>query len=150
MGEELRRAGPQDAAAVRALTRAAYAKWVAVIGREPLPMAVDYDRAVRDHLIDLLYHDGELIALIEMIAEVDHLLIESVAVAPEHQGRGYGRRLMAHAERLAAASGHAETRLYTNQLFAANVRLYRQLGYQVTREEAFKGGVVVHMSKALG
>ena len=34
----LRRATPRDAEAVRALTRAAYAKWVPLIGREPRPM----------------------------------------------------------------------------------------------------------------
>jgi hypothetical protein len=44
-----------------------------VIGREPLPMIADYDRAVRDHEIDLLHADGELIALIELIRNSDHL-----------------------------------------------------------------------------
>ena len=43
-----------DASAVRELTRTAYAKWVPVIGREPKPMGADYDRAVRDHIVDLL------------------------------------------------------------------------------------------------
>ena len=38
----LRRAGPDDAGAIRSLTRAAYAKWVPVIGREPMPMQADY------------------------------------------------------------------------------------------------------------
>ena len=37
----LRRAVADDAAAVRVLTREAYAKWVPVIGREPLPMRAD-------------------------------------------------------------------------------------------------------------
>jgi hypothetical protein len=41
----LRRATPPDAPAVRDLTRAAYAKWVPVLGREPLPMTADYDAA---------------------------------------------------------------------------------------------------------
>ena len=51
-GVELRRAGLGDAAAVRALTRSAYAKWVPVIGREPKPMTADYAEAVRRHAID--------------------------------------------------------------------------------------------------
>lgn len=146
---EIRRATAEDAGAIRELTRAAYAKWVPVIGREPLPMAADYDAAVRDHLIDLLHVGGEIVALIEIILAVDHLLIENVAVAPAFQERGYGRRLMAHAEQLAVLLRRGEIRLYTNKLFDANVRLYLRLGYRVDREEAFSGGVVVHMSKAI-
>jgi len=33
--------------------------------------------------------------------------------------------------------------------FTANVALDRRLGCQMERDEEFKGGVVVHMSKAL-
>ncbi|HZY55656.1 MAG TPA: GNAT family N-acetyltransferase, partial [Reyranella sp.] len=36
-----RSAAPGDAAAIRALVRAAYAKWVPVLGREPRPMQAD-------------------------------------------------------------------------------------------------------------
>ena len=38
-------------------------------------------------------------------------------------------------------------RLYTNRLFTANVELYLRSGYAIDREEAFWGGVKVHMSK---
>lgn len=139
-----------DADAIRALTRDAYAKWVPVIGREPLPMRADYAAAVREHRIDLLRLDGRLVALIEMVPHPDHLLIENVAVAPGFQGKGFGRRLLAHAEQVAASLGHGEIRLYTNQSFAGNLRLYQALGYRVDREEAFMGGLTVHMSKRLG
>ncbi len=145
----LRQAAAPDAAAVRALVRAAYAKWVPVIGREPKPMGADYDVAIARHRIDLAYLGGELAALIETIPRPDHLLIENIAVAPAFQGRGFGRRLMAHAERLAAAQGHAEIRLYTNKMFAANVELYLGLGYRIDREEESALGVTVYMSKAL-
>ena len=107
----IRRAVAADAARIRALTRAAYAKWVAVIGREPLPMQADYERALREHAIDLLIADGALVGLIETIMCPDHLWIENVAVAPERQGRGYGRLLLAHAERRAAGAGRIEVRL---------------------------------------
>jgi ribosomal protein S18 acetylase RimI-like enzyme len=149
-GLELRRAAAADAAAVRALTRAAYAKWVPLIGREPKPMQADYERAVREHRIDLALLGGALAGLIETIAEPDHLLIENVAVAPAFQGRGLGRRLMAHAEQLAAEQGQAELRLYTNARFEANVALYRRLGYRIDREEDSALGLTVYMSKRLG
>lgn len=143
----IRRAGPVDATAVRALTRAAYAKWVPLIGREPTPMAADYEAAVCRHMIDLLMVETELVALIETVRVADHLLIENVAVSPPCQHLGYGRLLLAHAERLAADLGVATVRLYTNQKFASNLELYRRLGYVVDREEQFWGGCKVHMSK---
>ncbi len=145
--EALRRAVASDAEAIRELTRAAYAKWVPLIGREPKPMTADYAEALRNHRFDLLHVDGKLAALIETIKEADHLLIENVAVSPAFQGRGLGRRLMAHAEELAASSGIGEIRLYTNKLFAENVELYLGLGYRVDREEVLPAGIAVHMSK---
>jgi ribosomal protein S18 acetylase RimI-like enzyme len=69
------------------------------------------------------------------------------AVSPALQGRGLGRKLMAHAEQVAAAAGYREIRLYTNKLFADNVELYRKLGYRVDREEVLAHGIAVHMSK---
>jgi GNAT superfamily N-acetyltransferase len=146
---ELRRAGRADAAAVRELTREAYAKWVPLIGREPKPMVADYVEAVERHLIDMLYLDGELAGLVEIIPEPDHALIENLAVAPAFQGHGLGQHLLAHAEALAASLGHDEIRLYTNKRFAANVAFYLKRGYRLDREESFASGVIVHMSKRL-
>jgi ribosomal protein S18 acetylase RimI-like enzyme len=146
---ELRQATTADAGAIRALTRQAYAKWVPLIGREPKPMTADYDEAVVKHRFDLLYVDGTLAALIETIREADHLLVENVAVSPDFQGRGLGRKLMAHAEVLARELGFDTIRLYTNQRFAENIALYRRLGYRVDREEDVKVGVVTHMVKNL-
>ena len=145
----MRRAGPSDAGAIRELTRAAYAKWVPLIGREPKPMGADYEAAIRKHRFDLLYRDRQLAALIETIVEPDHLLIENLAVSPARQGLGLGKRLMAHVENLAAAQGFAEIRLYTNKLFAENIAFYARLGYRVYKEEEFRGGVAVYMSKAV-
>jgi len=146
---ELRRAVASDAPAIRALTREAYAKWVPLIGREPKPMQADYKTAIARHRIDLAYVDGALAGLVETIAEADHLLVENVAVSPAFQGRGLGRELMAHAERLAVSGGYAEVRLYTNQRFAQNIELYRRLGYRIDREEQLAVGVAVHMSKTV-
>ena len=82
-------------------------------GREPKPMMADYAEAVQKHRIDLLYLDGELAALIEMVPAADYLLIENVAVSPALQGRGLGRMLLSHAEQIAASLGYDEIKLYT-------------------------------------
>ena len=145
----IRRAIAADAALVRSISRAAYAKWVPLIGREPWPMTADYDAALRNHIIDLLHLQGDVVALVEMIPAADHLLVENVAVLPAHQGQGHGRRLMAHAEAVATALGHRQVRLYTNQRVAENITLYQRLGYEIARQEQLPAGVVVHMQKTL-
>jgi GNAT superfamily N-acetyltransferase len=138
----LRRATAADAAAVRAFTRAAYAKWVPVVGREPLPMTADYDRAVVEHVIDLLEEHGSLIALIEMAPADGHLLIVNIAVRPDWQGKGLGGRLLQHAERIARSLGLDEIQLYTNALMAANLDFYGRRGYQEYRRATMVPGTV--------
>jgi ribosomal protein S18 acetylase RimI-like enzyme len=143
----MRQATAADASAVRALTREAYQKWVAVTGREPLPMRVDYDEALQKHRFDLLYEGDTLAAVIETAQEPDHLLIVNVAVSPAFQKRGYGRLLMAHAEKIAGEAGRDTLVLYTNSLMAENIALYRRLGYRIDREQPFGTSVQVYMSK---
>ena len=112
-------------------------------------MQADYERAVAEHTIDLLIVDGALAGLVETILRPDHLWIENVAVAPERQGRGFGRLLLDHAERRAVEAGRFEIRLQTNQAFAANLALYAKLAYTIDRTEPFRGGTIVHMSKRI-
>ena len=138
MNIEIRQATPQDAAAIAALTCAAYTKWIPVIGREPKPMEANYDEAVLKHRFDLLYVDGQLAAL-----------IENVAVSPDFQGRGLGGKLLQHAEKLACEQGYGELRLYTNQKFVSNVELYLHVGYRIDRETVGARGTTVYMSKTV-
>jgi ribosomal protein S18 acetylase RimI-like enzyme len=156
----IRQAEPADAAAIRALVDAAYAKWVPLIGRLPTPMQADYAQAVRHHRFDLLQSGEELAGLIETVRRDDdgnaHLLIVNVAVHPHYQGRGFGPQLLARAETRAAAAGLKRLRLYTNKKYTANLRLYAALGYRVEREEPYDGpgrtlddDITVHMVKMM-
>lgn len=146
---EIRPAEPGEAEAIRDIVLAAYAKWVPLIGREPMPMQVDYQQALREHRFDLAVEDGKIIGLIETMPRDDHMWIENVAVAPAAQGRGIGKRLLTLIEQRAIDAGLPELRLLSNGAFAANLVLYTQLGFVVDREEAFMEGFTVYMSKKL-
>jgi len=146
---KIRRAEGDDWQIVRKITLAAYAKWVPLLGREPLPMTVDYAKAVIDHQIDLLEVEGAIVGLIELVPGIGHLLIENVAIDPARQGQGYGRMLMDHALAVAQSLDLPEVRLYTNKLFAENIRFYEALGYQLTQEQPFRGGTVCHFALAV-
>ena len=143
------RAVSSDASAVRQLVRDSYAKWVPVFGREPMPMTADYDAAVRDHEIELLYIEDSLVAIIELIIRHDDLFIENIAVAPSQQKRGLGRHLIAHAVSRAKTLRLPRLCLLTGQLMESNVRLYQSLGFQIDRTEPFMDGFTVYMSKDL-
>lgn len=146
----LRRANTADVSAIRQLIRSAYAKWVPLIGREPLPMVANHERAVREHIVDLLEKGGELLALIEMILHDDHLLIENVAVRPDQQGSGLGQRILDHADDVARTSGLAEVRLYTNAAFTSNIAFYAKRGFEEYRRGAVvPGSTTVFMRKTL-
>lgn len=148
-GLDFRPGEAADATAITALVRSAYAKWVPLIGREPMPMRADYAGALARHDFDLALEAGRIIGLAETRLEDDHLWLENIAVAPEAQGRGIGRRLLARVEDRARAAGRGQVRLLTNGAFADNIGLYRRIGYRVEREEPFLNGITVHMRKVL-
>lgn len=144
-----RRASITDASTITDLVRAAYARWVPVIDREPLPMATDYAKIVDLHQIDVLEHGGSMLGIVEMVFEEGVLLIENVAVAAELQRGGLGATLVNHAEHVAADHQLPAVRLYTNARFLANIRFYERLGFTIVRREGMPNGVVVHMHKVL-
>ncbi|MET1756113.1 GNAT family N-acetyltransferase [Novosphingobium sp. RD2P27] len=111
MSETIRLATPDDAATVTALTRSAYSKLIPLIGREPLPMRADHAAHIRDHRADLLFVGKDLAALVETTERDEDVLIENVAVGPNFQKRGYGRKMVAYAEQLAREAGLTTVRL---------------------------------------
>ncbi|MEQ1522032.1 MAG: GNAT family N-acetyltransferase [Aestuariivirga sp.] len=147
---KLRRATLADAAAVRDVTRAAYAKWIPLIGREPKPMTANYERAVVEHIIDLYEENDVPVALIEVIPQATCLLIENIAVLPNQQGKGLGDLLLNHAEIIARSLHLSELQLYTNAAFISNIDFYARRGFQEFHREPFPaGGVTVHMKKMI-
>ncbi len=143
----LRRATPDDAPSIASLTDAAYEKYIPRIGRKPQPMTADYRAMAAEHPIWLLYLGDELAGLLALEFEPETVMVYSVAVRPELQGRGLGRRLLGLAEEQALDAGRSKVRLYTNELFAENIGLYLRAGYAETRREAYLGTRLVHMEK---
>lgn len=143
--EGVRRARAEDAALLREITREAYAKWVAPIGREPAPMGDDFEARAANGQAWLLGND----ALCILEEKPDGMVLENVAVRPSEQGQGHGRQLIAFAEKEARSRGHEVLRLYTNAKMEANIALYESLGFAETRREQTEFGTRVHMEKPL-
>jgi ribosomal protein S18 acetylase RimI-like enzyme len=145
----IRQASPGDEAIITDITNAAYAKYVPLMGRKPQPMTTDYQRILAEHPVWIAWVGEQPAGVLVLMHEPEDMLIYSVAVLPEFQKAGLGRRLLARAETQAQQAGYDHIRLFTNGLMEANIALYTRLGYVETRREPFHGLTIVHMRKSL-
>src|SRR5438128_12493351 len=88
---------PEDAARIGAIARAAYAKYVPRIGREPAPMVADFPAEVAAGHVVVIGTAGAVDGYMIAWPEADAYLIDNIAIDPARQGQGLGRRLMDHA-----------------------------------------------------
>ncbi len=128
----VRRAGPSDVAAIERIVHAAFDVYVSRIGRQPAPMSADYAAAVVHSRVWVIDADGEIAGVVVNEPHDDHLLLDTVAVAPGAQGHGYGALLLARAEDDARELGLPEVRLLTNQAMTENQVFYPRHGYVET------------------
>jgi len=146
----IRPAEPGDRAAVEAIVDAAYSIYLERIGKAPGPMLDDYARLIAAGAVSVLDDpDGTIAALIVLLPKPDHLLLDNIAVRPDRQGRGLGRRLIAFAESETRRLGYAELRLYTHEKMTENIALYRRLGFVLTGHGREAGYDRVFMAKPI-
>jgi ribosomal protein S18 acetylase RimI-like enzyme len=145
----LRPAVAEQAEAVADLARAAYAKYVPRIGRAPAPMVADFPAAIAAGEIHVLLAGRALVGFIVFRNGPDHLFVENIAVHPDWQHRGFGRRLMVFAEATAVARGLPALRLYTNVKMTENMPFYGGLGFVETERRHEEGFDRVYMEKRL-
>jgi GNAT superfamily N-acetyltransferase len=144
---EPRPARPDEAPALRDLVRAAYAKYVPRLGREPAPMLDDYAARIEAGQAWVLAEGGALVGALILEDEPDALLLYNIAVAPAAQGAGVGRRLIRFTEAEARRRGHALLRLYTNEKMVENVAMYPRLGFTETHRGSEAGHRRVYFEK---
>lgn len=125
----IRLAITEDLIIIRTLVDAAYQQWFACTGRVPGPLQDDYAQCLADAQLWVLEIDDEIVGLVVLVAQPDHLLLENVAVRPDAQGKGYGRQLIAFADQEAVRRGFSALHLCTNVLMTENVALYQHLGF---------------------
>ena len=145
----LRRATPDDVAAIGACAEAAYEKYVPRMGRKPAPMVADFAGHVAAGEAFVLMLGDVLAGYIVMMPRADCVFVENVAVDPERQGQGLGDRLMGLAEEEARRHGLPEVSLYSNVKMFENFGFYGRLGFVETERLHEDGFDRVYMMKRL-
>jgi GNAT superfamily N-acetyltransferase len=142
-----RLAVPNDARRLREVVDAAYSKYVPIMDRLPAPMVQDLDPDIVAGRVWIVGTPAAALICLRPIGTA--LLIENVAVHPDHQHRGLGQALLSFAESLAHQLGLDRLQLYTNEVMTHNIALYQHLGYQELDRRSEDGYRRVFMQKTV-
>ena len=127
----------------------AYTKYIERIGRPPAPMTADCTVALEHSRVWVLESGDAIVGTLVTEDRADHLLLETLAIAPSAQGMGYGRLLLDRAECDAVGLGLTEVRLYTNEAMTENLSFYPRHGYRETHRAVDDGFRRVYFSKTV-
>lgn len=120
-----------DAGEVLTVQRAAFVSEAAIYGSVDMPPLTqtlpELEAELRSESGFAARIDGRLVGAIRFVERDGMLLIGRIAIAPDMQGEGIGRKLLAAAEE---ASGADVAELFTGSLSEANLRLYEACGYE--------------------
>jgi ribosomal protein S18 acetylase RimI-like enzyme len=145
----LRPATNADVPALTELVDDAYGHYVDRLGGKPRPMTQDYAEVVRSQRVMVAERQGQIVGLIVLDRGDGELVIDNVAVRPDHQRTGVGRALLEYAEDAARGDGLGRVRLYTHERMVENLALYERIGYVEYERRRHGSALIVHLRKSL-
>jgi GNAT superfamily N-acetyltransferase len=129
-------AGPEDAADILALQKAAYQSEARLYDDWTLPPLTQSFSEIKGEFADTRFLKavvhGHVIGSVRATLDGSTCRIGRLIVHPDHQGKGIGSLLMAHIEQAFPEAERFE--LFTGAKSIRNMRLYRRLGYRECRE----------------
>jgi ribosomal protein S18 acetylase RimI-like enzyme len=141
----IRRATANDLDWIRAIARAAYGKYVPRLGREPAPMVADFGAEIAAQRVVVIATEGKVSGYMIAWPEADAYFIDNIAVDPQCQDEGLGRRLIEHAAAQAGRLGLSAVRLHTNVMMTENLSIYAHIGFIETHRAVENGFHRVHL-----
>lgn len=130
----------QDAPKVRACVQAAFAPYIAVIGRRPAPMDAPYERLIdAGHVYIAKVPEAGCVGVMVYYAVRTSMLLDTLAVAPHVAGHGLGTHMMGVFEARARQASARSAVLYTNVSMTRNIAFYQRLGYRETERRTVDG-----------
>lgn len=148
----MRRAEASDAPLAASIAEAAYAEYLAVLDRPPVPVTDDHAARIAAGEMWIALCGADPAGMLVLETEADHLAIFSIAILPAHQRKGLGQFMLHFAEQQARAAGLGVMRLYTNAKMVRNIAVYTRAGYAETGRRGNPqrpGWVIVDMEKRL-
>jgi ribosomal protein S18 acetylase RimI-like enzyme len=128
-GSRVRTARNVDVPAIEAVVSEAFAPFLARTGIRPAPLDTDWPTVVSALGASVATRDERIVGVLVLWPHPDHVLVETLAVAPQEQGGGIGSALLDRAELVAIESGSSTVRLYTNAAMTEALAYYPRRGF---------------------
>ena len=149
MKSTIRQANPDDFDSIKECIDSAFNKYISILGRKPSSMHTDFNPLIREGQVFVIDLEDQIVAVMVMIKETDHIQIRSVAVNPSFQKQGFGKKLFDFAKSEARNAGLSEIRLYTSASLPQLINYWSKLGFKETERKVEGGYQRVFMSKLL-
>ena len=153
----VRRAVVDDVDAIAAILREAFAEFASDYTPEAFAIVTPPSNEIHGRFDEgpmwVAVGEGRFLGTVSAVPEPDHLYIRSMAVVPDAQGRGIGKRLMTAVEEYAVENGFGTLFLYTTEFSTNAVRLYETLGFKKDRDttaDEWYGTAGMSMLKKIG
>jgi len=95
------------------------------------PLEVDYEAEILNFPTWVAEREGKIAGGLIMMFNSDYAFVSNIAVHPEAQGCGLGRRLLEFAEQQAMLRDYKRMQLATHARLTENEALYQHLGWKV-------------------
>lgn len=145
---EIRRAKLSDVMSIEKCVKQSYGHYIKRIGKPPGPMLDDYLDVVRHQTVFVAVL-VEVVGVMVLIRTETGILLDNVAVRPDYQGKGLGKRLIMLAETEAIDLGFEKLDLYTHESMIENIAIYKAFGYTETGRRNERGYSRVYLQKNL-
>ncbi|MYL29192.1 GNAT family N-acetyltransferase [Halobacillus halophilus] len=127
----IREAAAEDAPQLNVCMQKAYMAYEERMkGKRLPPMDVDYEEEIASYPVWVIEREGEIIGAVILTFDPSCTQVANIAVDPDYQGRGLGRKLLDFAEQKALDRGYVEMRLATHVLLTENAAFYTSMGWE--------------------
>ena len=146
----IREASQIDAPTAKACVAASFDLYTERIGKLPAPMLLDFAAEIEAKRVWVAEANGNVVGVLVQYETEQGFYIDTVAVAPHHQGSGVGKALLQFAEQEALRCGYDSIYLCTNAKMTENQIFYPRIGYVEYDRKLDEGYDRIFYRKSLG
>jgi N-acetylglutamate synthase-like GNAT family acetyltransferase len=128
-GTRVRAARNADIPRIEQVVTDAFAAFVARSGIRPTPLSLDWETVISALGAVVATRDDRIVGVLVLWPHPDHVLVDTLAVAPDQQGGGVGSALLDRAELVAIETGANAVRLHTNAGMREALAYYPRRGF---------------------